>query len=124
VLDAADQVVFDVDEVDISLGASYTPPDAGETSVELLFRTGDLKQRYGTGTHSGWVRANGRTIGSASSGATERANADCEALFEHLWGADTNLSVSGGRGANAASDWAANKTIALPDFRDRVIVGL
>jgi microcystin-dependent protein len=124
VLDAADQVIFDVDDIDIPLGASYTPPDAGETSVELLFRTGDLKARYGTGTHSGWVRANGRTVGSATSGATERANADTEDLFEHLWGADENLAVSGGRGANAAADWAANKTIALPDYRDRVIVGL
>jgi microcystin-dependent protein len=126
VTDAADQVIpgFDVDDIDIPLGASYTPPDAGETSVELLFRTGDLKARYGTGTHSGWVRANGRTVGSASSGASERANADAEDLFEHLWNADANLAVSSGRGANAAADWAANKNIALPDYRDRVIVGL
>lgn len=124
VLDAAEQVIFDVDEIDIPLGASYTPPDAGETSVELLFRTGDYKARHGTGTHSGWVRAAGRTIGSATSGASERANDDCEDLFEHLWDADANLAVSGGRGANAAADWAANKTIALPDLRDRIIIGL
>jgi microcystin-dependent protein len=83
-----------------------------------------MKARYGTGTLSGFVRANGRTIGSATSGATERANADTQALFEYLWGADANLTVSGGRGASANADWAANKTIALPDLRGRVIAGL
>lgn len=124
VLDSADQVIFDVDEIDIPLGASYTPPDAGDVSPELLITTGMLVCAYQTGTKAGYVRANGRTIGSASSGASERANADCEDLFEHLWDEDSNLSVSGGRGANAASDWAANKTITLPDFRDRIIIGL
>src|SRR6185369_3563254 len=41
-----------------------------------------------------------------------------------LYGADANLAVSGGRGASAAADWAANKTIALPDFRGRALAGL
>jgi microcystin-dependent protein len=76
------------------------------------------------GTVSGWVRANGRTIGSASSGATERANVDTEALFTALYNADANLSVSGGRGANAAADFAANKTLTLPDWRGRILAGL
>ena len=64
------------------------------------------------------------TIGSATSGATERANADTQDLFEYLWNTDSNLSVSGGRGANAAADWAANKTMTLPDWRGRVIAAL
>jgi hypothetical protein len=93
-------------------GGGGSPVDA-----TTVLQTGDLKVRYGTGVHTGWVRANGRTIGSATSGATERANADTEALFLYLWGADANLFVSGGRGANAAADWTANKTIALPDWR-------
>lgn len=58
------------------------------------------------------------------SGASERANADCQELFEYLWGADSNLSVSTGRGASAAADWAANKTIALPDWRGRALAFL
>jgi microcystin-dependent protein len=41
-----------------------------------------------------------------------------------LWSADANLSVSGGRGASANADWSSNKTIALPDFRGRVLAGL
>lgn len=86
--------------------------------------TGDLKQAYGTQVLTGWVRFNGRTIGSATSGATERANADTQALFLYLWAADANLTVSGGRGASAAADWAANKTITLPDGRERALAGL
>lgn len=89
-----------------------------------IIATGDYKLRHGTGVLSGFVRANGRTIGSATSGATERANADCEALFEYLWDTDANLSVSTGRGASSAADWAANKTIALPDWRGRAPAGL
>jgi microcystin-dependent protein len=42
----------------------------------------------------------------------------------YLWGADANLAVSGGRGASAAADWAANKTLTLPDYRGRTLAGL
>lgn len=122
--DDDDVVIWDDDDVSVPQDADYVPPDAGETSVELLFRTGMRIGFYGTSAPSGWVRANGRTIGSATSGASERANADCEDLFLHLWGVDSNLAVSGGRGGSAAGDWAANKTIALPDFRERVAAGL
>jgi hypothetical protein len=97
-----------------------TPPTVDATTVSS---TGDLKARYDTAAITGWVRSNGRTIGNASSGGTERANADTEDLFVFLYNLDTGLSVSGGRGANAAADYAANKTIALPDFRGRVIAG-
>lgn len=78
------------------------------------------------GTRAGWTRANGRTIGSASSGATERANADASALFAYLWNnfSDTVCPVSTGRGANAAADFAANKTITLLDWRGYVPGGL
>lgn len=96
----------------------------GDVDPTTIASTADVKYRYSVGPVSGWVRANGRTIGSASSGATERANADCQALFEYLWGADSSLPVSGGRGVSAAADWSANKTITLPDFRGRVLAGL
>lgn len=73
----------------------------------------------------GWVWGAGRTIGKADSGATERANADCEALFTKLWDTypDSLAPVSGGRGASAADDWAAGKTIAVMDTRGRVRAG-
>jgi len=117
-------VLFDDDGIAVYQSATYVPPSAGSTDTTLLFATGDIKARHGTGVHSGWVRCAGRTIGNAASGATERANADTSDLYSFLWGADSTLAVSGGRGANAASDFAANKTLALPDYRERTLVGL
>lgn len=106
------------------VGPSGGGGGGGSIDPTTILQTGQLIAMYGTGPITGFVRVNGRTIGSANSGASERANADAEALFEYLWIADSNLSVSGGRGASAAADWAANKTIALPDCRGRNIAGL
>lgn len=122
--DASGVTLDDVDGISTPSTGDTGGGGGGDTPVELLARTGDYKFRHGTGSHSGWVRAAGRTIGNASSGAAERASADCEALFLHLWDADSTLTVSGGRGANAASDWAASKTIALPDLRLRGLIGM
>lgn len=82
---------------------------------------------YGASTApTGWVRPNGLTIGNASSGATERANADTSDLFSFLWTnyADSVCAVSSGRGSTAAADYAANKTITLPDLRGRSFFGM
>lgn len=122
ILDADDVTIEDVDNIAAPIGETQSQSES-ETPDEFLFTTGDLKYSYRTGALTGYVRCNGRTIGDAVSGATERANADCEDLFTLLWNQDSTLTVSGGRGANAASDWAASKTIALPDFRDRVLSG-
>jgi microcystin-dependent protein len=124
VTEADATLVWDVDEIDVPQSATYVPPTAGDTDPSLLVTTGMRMGYYGTSAPSGWVRAAGRTIGSPTSGASERANADCQALFLHLWSVDSTLVVSGGRGGTAAGDWAANKTIALPDYRDRVPAGL
>lgn len=99
-----------------------TPP--APVDPDAVAQTGDMMARYGTGLRSGWVRGNGRTIGSATSGSTERADSDCQNLYLHLWAADTTLVVLGGRGASASADWAANKPLTLPDFRGRTFVGL
>lgn len=88
--------------------------------------TGAMMMFGATTAPTGWVRCNALTIGSAASGATERANADTEDLFSFLWTnySDTVCAVSSGRGASAAADYAANKTIALPDLRGRALFGL
>ena len=80
------------------------------------FTTGDVKLTLKTTADTGWVLMNDTTIGNASSGATGRANADTSALFQLLWNntTDADCPVSGGRGATAAGDYAANKTIKLP----------
>lgn len=115
--------VFALDGV-LVVGPSSGGGGGSTVDATTVLATGDVKYRYGTGTLTGFVRANGRTLGSATSGATERANADTQVLFEYLWNTDPNLAVSAGRGATSAADWAANKTIALPDARGLALVGL
>ena len=101
-------------------GAQFVTVGGGSGAV-----TGSLVDYLGSTAPTGYVLASGRTIGSAASSATERANDDCYALFVLLWNslANSEAAVSGGRGANADSDWSANKTIALPDLRGRVTAG-
>ncbi len=80
----------------------------------------------GTVAPEGFVLAEGRTIGNAASGGTERAADDTENLFTLIWDSttDANAPVTpGGRGTDAASDFAANKTITLPDLRGRSVIG-
>jgi len=87
--------------------------------------TGAVFDYVGSTEPSGYVFLSGLTIGNGSSGGTGRANADTSALFTLLWDsmADAQAPVSGGRGANAAADFAANKTITLPDARGRIVAG-
>jgi hypothetical protein len=106
------------------IGPSSGGGGGGTVDPTTIFTTGDVKVAYGTQTITGWVRLNGRTIGSSTSGATERANADTQAAFQYLWTTDSTLAVSGGRGASSIADWSANKTIALPDGRGRAMAGL
>jgi hypothetical protein len=89
-----------------------------------VMQTGDIKPRYDIAVLAGFVRCNGRSIGSASSGATELADPSAQALFNYLWNKDTSLVVTPSRGASSAADWAANKQIALPDFRGYALGGL
>jgi hypothetical protein len=98
----------------------------GGVDPTTIYQVGDVMWLDQSGARTGWVRDNGRSIGSSTSGATERANADCQALFVWLWATYSNTicPVSGGRGVNAAADWAANKTIQLPDKRGYVVGGL
>lgn len=106
------------------IGSSSGGGGGGTVDPTTVWQTGDLKPRYDTGDHDGWVPANGESIGSATSGATGKASSACESLFLLLY-ADPNLSVFGGRGGLSAADaWAANKNIATPDIRGRVLAGL
>jgi hypothetical protein len=97
----------------------------GSVDPTTVMQTGDIKIRYDVAIISGFVRLNGKTIGSASSGATELADPSAQALFNYLWVKDTTLVVTpGGRGASAAADWAANKQLTLPDGRNRLLMAL
>lgn len=100
--------------------------------ADKLFATGDIKPRLALAAPAGWVISDGGTIGSAGSGATNRANADTSALFTLLWNGTLNAvlpiqDAAGGasvRGGSAAADFAANKRLPLPDLRGVVLRGL
>lgn len=106
------------------------------TDIAYAGPIGDYVGMYqpyaGATAPTGWVRANGRTIGSATSGGTERANADCAELFALLWDTYSNsvlviqdsAGVGTTRGASASADFAANKRMPLPDLRGRTLVGV
>ena len=126
VTDASGVVISDSDGI-----ANPAPPDSGGgggivVTADMVLSTGDVKWRMQTGTLTGFVRMNGRTIGSAASGATERANADTADLYTYLWTtySDAVAPVSGGRGASAAADFAANKPITVPSMQGRGAAGL
>lgn len=104
------------------------PVEAAADTVDdtQLIQTGDIIFSPKTGTRTGFVRCNARTIGSAASGATERANADTSDLYAFLWNnfADGICAVVTGRGGSAAADFAANKAITLLDGRGGGIRGV
>lgn len=110
------------------VGPSSGGGGGGGSSVDptSVMATGDFKWRPTTEVIGGWVRANAQTIGSTGSGASQRANADTQALYVYLWGnfSDAHCPVAGGRGASALADFNANKPIALPDLRGRSPFGL
>jgi hypothetical protein len=111
--------------------AVATSGGSGGTTVDptTILATGDVKYRFTAEILTGFVRLNGNTIGSASSGASERANADTQNLFVYLWtncatpSSNNHCAVSGGLGATALADFQANKQITLPDMRDAALVG-
>jgi hypothetical protein len=118
-------------------GGKFRVKDGGITSAKLLAAVADALMPVGavqafarSTAPTGWLAANGNTIGSASSGATN-ASADYSALFAVLWGNWTNTALpiltSGGsastRGADAATDFAANKRLPLPNLNGIFIRG-
>jgi hypothetical protein len=91
------------------------------------FLTGEIKFTINSTPPPGWIfyvnypPNTTTTIGDASSGATIRANDDCEQLFKMIW---NNTTFPSGNticpidtapiGASADADWLAHKRINLP----------
>src|SRR5580765_6721122 len=117
-LNSASVLQFDDDNFAVVTAAVSSTPLV--ITSDQLCSTGHILVRFDDQPYSGYVRCNGRTIGSATSGATERANTDAQPLFLLLW-PFTNISVVTGKGGSAAADWAANKQLILPDCAGRLI---
>lgn len=107
------------------LASAVTETKLDAAVIAKLVPTGSMTDFVGSTAPTGWVLASGRTIGNAVSGGTERANADTETLYTLIYNsmANAEAAVSGGRGASAAADFAAGKTIVLPDLRGRLSIG-
>lgn len=122
-LNSASLLQYDEDNVAIVTAAASSGSPTPIPDATQIFGTRDLKVRFDDQPITGYVRMNGRTIGSATSGASERANADTQSLFTALW-PYANISVVSGKGASAAADWAANKQLTLPDLSGRLLGGV
>lgn len=105
----------------------------GSVDPTTVLQTGMLAVFYGTGQVPGFARANGRSIGNASSGATEATGNTVLALFQYLYNADPNLPLRNSSGsviprtggdATASGAWANARQIDMPDWRGRTIAGL
>lgn len=114
-----------ISDTGVAMQSGMTITDGAGLTVSGM-PTGAMMPYLATTAPTGWVLASGLTLGDASSGATGRANADTATLFAFLWTnfADAQCAVSTGRGASAAADYAAHKTIVLPDLRGRGFFGL
>jgi hypothetical protein len=112
---AADQLLV--------IGPSSGGGGGGSVDPTTIMATGDMKARYGTGTLTGFVRCNSLSISKSGAGGVERANDDCQALFEYLW-QFSNITLNTGKGASANADWLAGRQLFLPDLRGRAMFGM
>src|SRR5579883_357840 len=91
-----------------------------------IYSAGDMKPTLKYVADAGWLMIDDSTIGNVNSGATY-ANANAQALYTLLWNSYSQPSgnsvfpVTGGLGASASGDWAAQKPLLLGPFRGRVI---
>lgn len=94
------------------------------TTIQNTIPTGSILKGFWSAAPAGWLLVNGGTVGNAASAATLYASDDALAIYTHLWDnlANAQAAVSGGRGASAAADFAANKTITMPDSRQKFAI--
>src|SRR6478609_3729436 len=125
------QLIEDLDGLPGAVLAGGGGGGGDPADPNAVLQTGDLIFSWTNATpRAGAVRGNGNTIGNPVSGASEMAHDDAHALFIKLWQQDVEhllVVASGGtpsRGSSAQGDWDAGKTIALPDYRNRMIIGM
>jgi microcystin-dependent protein len=95
------------------------------SAASIGFTTGDVKATFKTVADTGWIMwTTTISIGTTGSGATY-ANTNALALYTLFWNnvTDANAPVSSGRGASAAADFAAKKTLTLPSVDQAALIG-
>lgn len=118
--------------------SNTTNPDAGGANwvqAPNEIPVGTPVQALTTVVPTGYVSANGTTIGDASSNATGRANADTLLLFVFVWNACPNaqcpILTSGGAGSTrggsctlaACADYAAHKALTVQNMNGLGVMG-
>lgn len=113
-----------IDGLLVKDGDIPTVPATITAAITAAVPVGTPLPTFSTSPSTGYLMMNGDTLGSAASVATQKSD-DYEGLFTYLWNSisDTYAAVSSGRGASAAADWAANKTITIPNPEDRSFFG-
>jgi microcystin-dependent protein len=137
-IDATKVVDFKADLITTATTRTLKAPDrsgtiALEEFVTEHMPTGTVLHGYwGSTPPAGFVFADGRSIGDASSGATNRAHAtDTRALFTRFWTFNDAVRFplqnpdgsAATRGVSAAADFDAHKRIGLPNHSGRVAAG-
>lgn len=102
-----------------------------DTTTSSFFSTGDVKLTIKSVADAGWVLFDDGTIGSATSGASSRANADTQALFTLIFNNIIDvwapIFTSGGGAttraaqSSAAAAWTANCRISLTKVLGRAL---
>src|SRR5215471_1564605 len=134
-----DVQVTSADDVQLTFTQRIPNPNPVDVSVTVptdkQMNTGMIVADFvaSGGVRSGYVRLNGKTIGTAASGATERGNGtnnivgdpgfgDTWNLYTYLYTNVPSLQLFNSSGSpigrtNATADFNGNNALALPDMR-------
>jgi len=110
----------DTNSLEAYVGGAWLPVQVGPTVP-----VGSTIGWYSQQAPLGYLFVNGQTIGPTAAGSADHASDQYQALYEFLWTnvASCKASITGGPGASADADWAANKIMTLPNECGAVSAG-
>ncbi len=127
------EIVSGALRIKLAAGSALLLSAAGlAVDISSIHGVGDVKPSFNPTPAAGWINGSqGGSVGSVASGATNRAHADTQPLYELIWtitSANPSLAqiqdsagVNTTRGASAAADFAANKRLMLPPLPGRAL---
>lgn len=98
--------------------------NTAETGYQLIARKIHIYAGFHATAFAFELPLDGSSVAKTSGGTFN--GDEFEAVYTYLYDnlADAQAPVSTGRGANAAADFAANKNLTLPDYRDHALLGV